>query len=119
MNKPPSNKGKSISRVNALSFAQLVKFLNEGLYSCKELASLTGLHYVTVLDHTRAMYKAKAIHICEWETDSRGRAMIKIYKMGEGKDAKRPKLSGAQRSLAYRAKQSQLETLRRLNGQEP
>lgn len=118
MHKPPSNKGKKISRVNSLSFAQLVKFLNEGLYSCKELADLTGLHYVTVLEYTRAMYRAKAVYICEWEADSRGRSLIKIYKIGNGKDAKRTKISGADRSIAYRAKQNQLDIIRRLHGQK-
>lgn len=118
MHKPPSNKGRHIVRVNALSFAQLVKHLNEGLYSCKELAEMTGLHYVTVLDYTRALHKAKAVHICAWEDDSRGRSLIKVYKTGPGKDASRRKISNSDRALAYRLKAKQIDITRRLHGQE-
>lgn len=115
MHKPPSNKGRNIVRVNAMSFAQLIKYMNEGLYSCKELADLTGLHYVTVLEYTRSMYKAGAVHIGAWEADCRGRHMIKVYHIGPGKDAKRQKISASKRSLAYRVKQKQLDIIKRLH----
>jgi len=117
MPQPPSNKGRKITKIGALTYAQLLKYLNEGLYSCKELSELTGLHYVTVLEYTRAMYQAGAVHIGAWEADSRGRHIIKIYKVGAGKDAKRQKISASERAIAYRTKQKQLDTLRRLNGQ--
>lgn len=50
-------------KVNAMALADLVRDLLVGQFTCKELAVRTGLHYVTVLDYTRAMHKAKAIHI--------------------------------------------------------
>ncbi len=34
---PPANKGKQIIKVGALSYAQLIKFMLEGVYSCEEL----------------------------------------------------------------------------------
>ena len=116
---PPNNKGRKLSKVNALAFAYLVKYLNEACYSCAELAEMTGLHYVTVLDHTRTMHKVGALHICAWHPDSRGRHLIKIYAIGERRDAKRPKKTPAERQAAYRTKQQQIDITRRLHGQEP
>lgn len=115
---PPNNKGRKLSKVNALAFAHLVKYLNEASYSCAELAEMTGLHYVTVLDHTRTMHKVGALHICAWHPDSRGRHLIKIYAIGERRDAKRPKKTPAERQAAYRTKQQQIDITRRLHGQE-
>lgn len=117
MQTTPNNKGKNLSKVGALSYAVLVKYLYEGLYSCNELSDMTGLHYVTVLGYTRAMYRERILHICAWETDSRGRSAIKIYKLGPGKDAKRTKLTSAERSSAYRKKVRQMNIIRRLHGQ--
>jgi len=54
-------------KVGALSYAQLILYMLEGIHNCQELADLTGLHYVTVLQYTRELYKAKACHICSWE----------------------------------------------------
>lgn len=101
-------------KINAFSFAQLVKLLLEGTYSCQELSDLTGLHYVTVLNYTRAMYRAGAVHISSWEKDCRGRDVLKIYKMGVGKDAKRQKKTIAERAEAYRIKKRQIKMLQQM-----
>lgn len=84
--------------------AQLIKLLMEGLYNCRELAEQTGLHYVTVLQYTRELHEAGAAHICMWQKDNRGRDLIKVYKLGEGKNAKRRSMSPAERQLRYRNK---------------
>ncbi len=47
-------------KVGALTYAQLIKFMLEGEHTCHELAELTGLHYVTVLQYTRELYAAGA-----------------------------------------------------------
>lgn len=91
-------------KINAYHQAQLIKLLLEGTYSCAELAEETGLHYVTVLEYTRELHRAKAAHISMWEKDGRGRDMIKIYKIGEGRDARRSKLTPAQRQQRVRDK---------------
>ena len=114
--RPPSNKGKKIIKINALTQAQLIKFLWDGEYSCAELAEMTGLHYVTVLQYTRELHAAGAAHICTWEKDTRGRDIVKIYKLGPGKDAKREKKPGAVRSAAYRAKKQMREINNALAG---
>lgn len=96
-----------VVKLNAVSQAQLIKFMFEGSYNCKELAELTGLHYVTVLQYTRELHEAGAAHICMWDKDARGRDAIKIYKLGPGKDKKREKMTDAERQAKYREKLKQ------------
>lgn len=91
-------------KINAYHQANLIKLLLEGTYSCAELAEETGLHYVTVLEYTRELHRAKAAHICMWEKDNRGRDLTKIYKLGEGRDAKRSRMTPAQRQQRLRDK---------------
>ena len=111
---PPRNKGKKIVKINALAQAQLIKLLLDGVYTCHELAEQSGLHYVTVLHYTRELHAAGAAHICAWEKDSRGRDAIKVYKIGEGRDAKRKKMTGAQRQARSRDKKFNIEMMQRM-----
>ncbi len=111
---PPNNKNKKIIKINALSQAQLIKAMLEGLLNCQELADETGLHYVTVLQYTRELHAAGAAHITHWEKDSRGRDSIKVYKIGIGKDAKREKMSRAARAARYRLKKKSIEINQRM-----
>jgi len=97
-------RGKTTIKVNALAYAHLVELMLDGTMTCQELARSTGLHYVTVLDYTRAMHNAGACHICAWEKDKHGRDLMKIYRIGRGRDAKRQKLTAKERSARYRAK---------------
>ena len=106
---PPNPKGKRQIKINAIMQAQLIKLLLEGTYTCKELADMTGLHYVTVLQYTRELHRAGAAHIAAWEKDPRGRDLSKIYKLGEGNDKRRQKKTQAERQIAYRAKKKQIK----------
>lgn len=106
---PPNPKGKRMIKINAITQAHLIKLLLEGTYTCQELADETGLHYVTVLHYTRELHRAKAAHISGWEKDHRGRDLSKIYKLGEGKDKPRQKLTAVERQRAYRAKKKQMK----------
>ena len=106
---PPNPKGKRQIKINAIMQAQLIKLLLEGTYTCAELAEMTGLHYVTVLQYTRELHRAGAAHIAEWEKDWRGRDLSKIYKLGVGKDKPRQKKTQAERQVAYRAKKKQMK----------
>jgi predicted ArsR family transcriptional regulator len=114
---PPNNKGKRVIKVNAITQAQLIKLLLEGTYTCVELAEMTGLHYVTVLQYTRELHRAGAAHICAWEKDVRGRDILKIYKLGAGRDAKRQRMTEAQKQARYRAKIQAARLLHAMAGQ--
>lgn len=95
---------RKMVKVNALSYGKLVALMLDGVHSCLELAELTGLHYVTVLQYTRELHSAGAAYIDHWEKDSFGRDAIKVYRIGRGKDAKRTRIAAAKRTAAYRAK---------------
>lgn len=113
---PPLNKGKRIIKINALTQAKLIEAMLDGVYNCQELSEITGLHYVTVLQYTRELHRAKAAHICQWDKDSKGRDVIKIYRIGRGKDAKREKLTAVQRQARHRAKQKAQEVAKIMMG---
>lgn len=111
---PPSQRGRKQIKVGALTYAQLVLHMLEGIHNCQELAELTGLHYVTVLQYTRELHAAGACHISSWEKDSRGRDAIKVYKIGAGKDAKRQRMTQAERQARTRAKNAHIDMMQRL-----
>ena len=111
---PPRNKGKKIIKINAIAQAQLIKLMLDGVYTCHELAEQTGLHYVTVLQYTRELHAAGAAYICAWEKDSRGRDAIKVYKIGEQRDAQRKKMSAAQRQAKSREKKFNIDMMQRM-----
>jgi len=93
-------------KVNAMSFALLVREMLAGKYTCEELAERSGLHYVTVLYYTREMHKAGAAHICAWRMNHRKQYVLKVYGIGNRDDARKPRvaLTPAQRSQRYRMK---------------
>ena len=104
LNKFRPGEGKRQAVLNHLSLIYLIKALQDGTMSCRELAEDVGLHYVTVLNFCRIAHREKLIHIHMWEKDQRGRDLIKIYKFGPGRDAKRTRKSDAERQATYRAK---------------
>lgn len=111
---PPTHRGKKIIKTNAIAHAQLIKAMLDGTLTCQELAEYTGLHYVTVLQYTRELYAAGAAHICLWEKDCLGRDCIRVFKIGEGKDAKRYKMTAAQRQARSRLKKYNIEMNQRM-----
>lgn len=109
--KPGTRRGH---KVNALTFAILVKLLYEGTRTCYELAEETGLHKLTVYDWTRIMHEQGVLHICMWEGE--GRSSMRIFKMGPGKDAPRPTKTREQIAADYRARQKAKQLLQRMAG---
>jgi len=93
-------------KVNAMSFALLVREMLAGSYTCQELAERTGLHYVTVLTYTREMHKAGAAHIRAWRMNEKRQYVLKVYSIGNMQDARKPRaaLTPAQRTQRYRMK---------------
>lgn len=102
-------RSKRVVRINAITQARLIEALLDGTMSVRELAEHTGLHAVTVQRYTRELHRAGAAHIVQWEKDVRGRDSIRIFKIGRGSDAKREKLTMAQRQARSRAKRRAIE----------
>lgn len=92
-------------KINAFSYAQLIKCITEGPCTIQDACDYTGLHYMTCQQYLRELYRAKVIHISAWEKDPRGRDVIKVYKFGKGRDAQRQKLTGAERMARMRERQ--------------
>jgi len=113
---PPSKQKKRVVKTNAIMQANLIKLLLDGTHTCKELAEAVGAHYVTVLHYCRELHKAGAAHIHMWEKDSRGRDLLKVYKLGHGKDAKRRKMSSAERQQKYRDKKKHAQMVQVTTG---
>jgi hypothetical protein len=105
---------KTLRKMNSFTQGVMIKHMLEGVHTCMELAELTGLHYVTVLQYTRELHRAGAAHIASWEKDTRGRDLVKIYKIGAGKDAKRDKMTPAERQARHRSKTKHLEMVQRM-----
>lgn len=116
---PPNPKGKRLIKINAIMQANLIKLLLEGTYTCKELAEMVGAHYVTVCQYTRELHRAGAAHIASWEKDRRGCDVLKVYKLGVGRDAKRSKKTHAERQTAYRTKKKQMKVMELLTCSVP
>jgi hypothetical protein len=74
---PLRKKGKRMIKMGAICYAQMIKLLSEGTYNCREIAGLTGLHYVTVLQYTRELYLADAVHIHMWDKDEKYTNLVK------------------------------------------
>lgn len=96
-------------KIGALTYAKMLAAMIPGDLTCLELAEETGLHYVTVLQYTREIHAAGAAHIVRYEPDTRGRHNVKVYKLGPGTDAKRKKLTGAERQARVRDKRKAQE----------
>jgi len=97
-------------KVNAMSFAHLVKMLMDGTRTARELAEETGLHVNTVYSYTKEMHKVKAVHIADWEKDTMGRDCMPVFMIGNKPDAKRQKVTIAQRAASYRARKAIAKT---------
>lgn len=89
-------------KVNCMILCKLIKLLQEGTRSCAELAEETGLHKLTVYQHTKEMHKQGLIHIAAWDNNDYGRPSIRIYMWGEGRDAKRKTVSREEISRRYK-----------------
>jgi hypothetical protein len=90
--------------MGAVLYAQMCAIMLAGDLTCQEIADETGLHLVTVYQYTREMHRFGAAHIVRYEADARGRHIIKIYKLGKGRDATRTKLTQAERQKRMRDK---------------
>ena len=97
-------KKQRVIKMGAISYAKMIRLMLEGEYSCEELADLTGLHYVTVLQYTRELHLAGAAHISEWRKDRLDRDNVRIYKIGHSFDMPRFRLSHKERQRRYKAR---------------
>ena len=85
---PP--RGKEQVKLNAVMFAEMLGELIAGPCTAQDMAEATGMHILTVQRTMRPMLRRGLVHVCGYEQDSQGRWVIRVFKFGAGKDAKRP-----------------------------
>lgn len=105
---------KRAKKMNAFTYAVLIRLLMDGTRTCRELAEETGLHILTVYDYTYHLHKSGAAFIVTW--DGEGRHQTRIYMIGRGKDAPRPSKSRKQIAEDYRARKTAKELLHKMAG---
>ena len=105
---------KRAKKMNAFTYAVLIRLLMDGTRTCRELAEETGLHILTVYDYTYHLHKSGAAFIVTW--DGEGRHQTRIYMIGRGKDAPRPSKSRKQIADDYRSRKAAKDLLHRMAG---
>lgn len=94
---------------NSTAWAIFIQALATDGGTLQELADESGMSYYTISKVLRALHKRKAVHIKSWERDIAGRYMVRLWALGQAKDAKRPaRKSSLQRCREYYAKQQQI-----------
>lgn len=106
---------KKVIRVNAIAIAEMLKAAQEGIYTSNELVEISGLSINTVRGYMSVLHKAGVVHICDWEEDPRGNRTRKVFKLGKGKDAPKPKLSMQEVNRRYREKIKAMKLMKDLN----
>ena len=106
---------KKVIRVNAIAIAEMLKAAQEGIYTSWELVDISGLSINTVRGYMNVLHKAGVVHVCDWEEDARGIRTRKVYKLGKGKDAVKPKLSEQEVNRRYREKIKAMKLMKDLN----
>lgn len=91
--------------ITHMTYAKVMKVIIDDPMPAKELAEEVGVATITAYRILRALKAHKVVHICGWEKDRLGRSQIPVFKFGEGKNKARPKMTGAERTRAYRARQ--------------
>lgn len=95
-------------KLNKMCYALIIKRLIEDDATLLQLAEVSGNHKVTVEVLMRVFKEHGLVHVCGYEQDKYGRDLIKIYRWGKGKDAKRFKLTSAERARRYRERKRAL-----------
>jgi predicted ArsR family transcriptional regulator len=101
-------KRRSLVRLNALSIAKMLRYLQEVPANVDELAEVSGLTTHTVRKFVLAMHREGAIRTSGWEPDTLGRYVTRVYSFGEGRDAPKPKKERGQVNREYRARREQM-----------
>lgn len=100
-----------INKVNQTAYALIFKELLDGPLTARDAIEITGLHIQTANNLFNCFKKHKIVYIASWETDSMGRDAFPVYEIGNKPDKKRRRMSGAERSARFKAKQKALSLI--------
>jgi predicted ArsR family transcriptional regulator len=103
-------------RITHLVLAKTLKVLLDGPASPQEIAELTGVRLATAQEWMRSLRKEGCVHISGWLPDKRGRDVTAVYKMGNGADKPRYRMTDAEKGAKYRAKKRAMKIQSMLTG---
>jgi hypothetical protein len=96
-----ATKGKRQHGINALSLAIMLEEMLDGPFTTRNLMEVSGLGKSSVYRYVRTFHARSVVHISGWEKDAAGRALIPVYSLGRGSDAKRKNKSKAEINRGY------------------
>lgn len=85
---PP--RGKLQVKLNAVMFSMLLEELMAGPAKAQDIADYSGMSVLTVQRTLRVMHRRKVIHVAGYEKDQRGAWTLRLFALGEGRDARKP-----------------------------
>lgn len=102
-------KGTVVELRAARNYARLIDSLLTTGGTTEELAEITGFHIATVYRYVKALRELETYErqvnkcrIIAWPPDARGYLTRPVYKLERGRDVTRPRMTGAEKSKAYR-----------------
>lgn len=93
-----------LHKINQDTYGRLFRMLLDDPCTAHDLSHETGLHIVTAQSLMRTLKKHKVVHVSAWETDRLGRDTTPVYKLGEGRDKPRRRMTQSERQQRYRNK---------------
>jgi DNA-binding IclR family transcriptional regulator len=112
-----TSKVRADQRPSHIAVAKMVAALLEGATSA-DITEASGLSHATTRGYLRMLRKEGAVHVSSWEPDHSGRLSLRVYKLGAGKDARRPRpqFDHAEFQRRLRAKHRQIRQMHRAAG---
>ena len=102
-------KNRPLAKINALSYAALIRELIEVPSSYHDLAEATGLAYTTIREAIYAWHIQKIVFVAGYKEDVLGRRSIKLWSFGlDRKDCKPLRYTPAERQKRHRQKKKAL-----------
>lgn len=95
---------KPTDRISHKLLSKTLALLLRGPVTVNDLMLAANIHNITAQRWLRELKKQNVVHICMWLPDTLGRDAIPLYALGEGNDAQRKSMTGAQRAALFRAR---------------
>jgi hypothetical protein len=89
---------------NALAWAKLIRCLLEGDCRVADLVEETGLSHLTIGIYLNYMRREGVAHVTTKEPDRNGRLLIKVWRLGDGKELAPPPQSREVKNAKLREK---------------
>lgn len=119
MTQPSARKnGTLVAMRGARHLARFIEILLTTGGTTDEIVEYTGLHESTVYRYVKALRelpgngpKRKQLRVASWAPDARGYRTCRVYKLEEGYDAPKVRMSEAEKSRNYRQRKARFAAI--------